>query len=154
MIKRIRHLIEVAKHVIIIYIDHATNLAIVRQIKLTSSSVDKLNIKLIRVFVYLSQFKLNIRYKLSKFYIILDALSRLFITNRIFIDKDNVLNIENFHDNIINSKDNYIYAYNYKFIVIFLNFKKKLQKNYRIDKIWVKIFAILKIFNVRLAKEK
>ena len=135
MIKRIRYLIEVVKHVIIIYIDHVANLTIVRQIKLINNSVDKLNIKLVRVFVYLSQFKLNIRYKLNRFYIILDALSRLFTTNRISIDKNNVLNIENFHDSIIDSKNNYIYAYNYKFIVIFLNFKKKLQKNYRIDKI-------------------
>ena len=66
LIKRIRHLIKIFKHVIIIYTNHVVNSFIVRQIKFINNSVNKLNMKLIRIFVYLSQFRLNIRYKLNK----------------------------------------------------------------------------------------
>ena len=54
LIKRIRHLIEIVKYVIVIYTNHATNLFITRQTKLINNNVDKFNIILIRVFVYLS----------------------------------------------------------------------------------------------------
>ena len=69
--------------------------------------------KFVRAFIYLSQFKLNIRYKFEKSHIILDALNKLFIINRMLNDKNDVLNIKNFHeDNILNSKNDFIYVYN------------------------------------------
>ena len=91
--------------------------------------------KLIRVFVYLSQFRLNMRYKLNKSHIIFDALNRFLINNRMFNNIKNVLDIENFHNNIVNFENNFIYVKNNELIAISLEFKQKLQNDYEIDKI-------------------
>ena len=111
LIKRIRHLIETFKHVIIIYTNHAVNLFITRQIKFTNNSVDKLNMKLIRTSIYFFQFRLNIRYKSNKKHIISNVFNRLLITNRMSSDKNDVLNIENFHTIMINSENDFTYVY-------------------------------------------
>ena len=122
--KRIRYMIKTFKHIIIIYINHVVNSLITRQIKFINSNINKLNMKLIRVFIYLSQFLLNIRYKSKKFHIILDAFNRLSTRNIMFNDKNNVLDIENFHNNMIKSKNNDIYVFNKNLITIFDDFKR------------------------------
>ena len=61
----------------VIYIDHFAIISISRQISLTTSSTNKLNLRLIRAFQYLSIFDLSIRYKASKANIIPNALLRL-----------------------------------------------------------------------------
>lgn len=53
MVKKIRHMIEASDHPTIIYTDHAASLAIARQTTLTTSSTDKLNLRLIRASQYL-----------------------------------------------------------------------------------------------------
>ena len=80
--------------------------------------------KLIRVSIYLSQFRLNVRYKSKKFHIILDAFNRLSTRNIMFNDKNNVFDIENFDNNIINSKNDNIYVFNKNLITIFDDFKR------------------------------
>ena len=87
--------------------------------------------KLIRTSVYLSQFRLNIRYKPDKNHIIPDALSRLPTTNRMPSDKDDVLDIENFHIAMIDPKDDFTYVYQNDLIALSNDFKKRLQKKYR-----------------------
>ena len=135
LVKRIKHLIEAFKHVTIIYIDHAVNSFIARQIKLITSSVNKLNMKLIRASVYLSQFRLDVRYKFDKSHIIFDAFSRLSISNCMSSDKDDVLDIENFHENMIDSENDVIYVYNSDLVAMFENFKLKLRQDYQSDKV-------------------
>lgn len=108
---------------------------ITRQIKFTNNNVNKLNMKLIRVSIYFFQFRFDVGYKFDKSHIIFDALNRLFIKNCIFSDKNDVLNIENFYKNMINSKNDIIYVYNNDLITMFENFKLKLQKKYRTNKI-------------------
>ena len=127
LIKQIRHMIKTSKYIIIIYIDHVVNSSIIRQIKFINNNVDKLNIKLIRVSIYLSQFWLNVRYKSKKSHIILDAFNHLSTRNIIFNDKNNVLDIENFHNDMINSKNNDIYVFNKNLITIFDDFKRRLK---------------------------
>lgn len=53
--------------------------SIVKQIKLTSSNIDRLNIKLVRASIYLSQFRLNVHHRFDKFNLMSNALSRLLI---------------------------------------------------------------------------
>ena len=103
-------MIKIVKHVIVIYTNYITNSFITRQTKLINNNVDKLNIKLIRAFVSLSQFRLNVRYKLNKFHIIFDALNHFFIDNQMFNDIKNVFDIENFYNNTINFENNFIYV--------------------------------------------
>ena len=91
--------------------------------------------KLIRVFVYLSQFRLNVRYKSSKSHIIFNALNRFFLDNRILNNIKNVFDIENFHNNIVDFENDFIYIKNNELIIISFEFKQKLQNDYQIDKI-------------------
>ena len=128
-------MIKIVKYVIVIYTNYATNSFITRQTKLINNNVDKFNIKLIRVFVYLLQFRLNMRYKSNKSHIIFDALNCFLIDNRMFNDIKNVLDIENFHNNIVDFENNFIYVKNNELIIISFEFKQKLQNDYEIDKI-------------------
>lgn len=52
-------------------------MSILRQTTLSISSINKLNLRLVRVFQYLSKFNLFIRYKVEKTNIVFDVLSRL-----------------------------------------------------------------------------
>ena len=61
------------------YIDHSATIDIVKHITLSSSTIDKLNLRLVRASQYFSQFSLNIRHRVDRLNIVLDALSRLAI---------------------------------------------------------------------------
>ena len=74
-VKKIRHMIEASDHPTIIYMDHGASLAIARQISLTTSSTDQLNLGLVRASQYLQQFKLDVYHKAGKLHLVPDALS-------------------------------------------------------------------------------
>lgn len=81
-------MIEVFEHAIVIYIDYAIALDIVRQTSLITTSTNKLNFRLIRISNYLQRFNLDIRHKLDKQHIMSNALSRLaFDNNESFLRK-------------------------------------------------------------------
>ena len=64
-----------------IYIDHDAALRIAKQITLTTSSTNKLNLRLIRASDYIQRFRnIEFRYKLDFRHIVPDALSRLAYT--------------------------------------------------------------------------
>ena len=77
----------IKKPSVVIYIDHFVVVSIFRQINFIISSIDKLNLRLMRAFQYLSMFDLFIRHKTNKANIVFDALSRL-SENLIIITKD------------------------------------------------------------------
>ena len=127
-------MIETFIMIIIIYIDHAINIFIIKQITLNFINIDKLNLRLIRIFIYFFQFRLNIRHKSNKNHVIFDVLSRFFFSN----DRvDNQFNLENalnfnfFHENVIDSSNNSnIYVFQKFLIVMFDVFRKQILKNY------------------------
>ena len=94
------------EHSVIIFIDHVVNSIIINQIKLTSFNVNKLNFKLVRAFMYLSQFRLKIYHRNDKFNVVIDALNRLSTIRHNFVDKkiDN-LNLNIYHNKIENFSD-------------------------------------------------
>ena len=77
VVKKIRHMIEASRHDTVIYTDHSAAVSLVRQTSLNTTSVDKLNLRLIRASEYLQRFRLDVRYKPGKVNIVPDALSRL-----------------------------------------------------------------------------
>ena len=85
ILRKIRYIIKIFKHSIVIYIDYTIALDIACQISLTITFTNKLNLRLIRASNYLQQFNLDIYYKSSKQYIVSNALSRLISNNRIAI---------------------------------------------------------------------
>jgi len=77
-IRRIRWMVEAAEHPVTIFTDHAATTGIAQQTSLTSSLVDRLNIRLIRASQYLSQFQnLKFVHVPGREHIVPDALSRL-----------------------------------------------------------------------------
>ena len=62
---RVRHIIKTIKNTIMMFTNYAINIFIVKQITMNSNNTNKRNLHLVRVSIYLSQFKLEI-YKSKK----------------------------------------------------------------------------------------
>jgi hypothetical protein len=126
-------MIKSSKHSTIIYTDHDVSSVIAAAIKLITFSVDKLNMKLIRVFTYLSQFRLDVRYRSEKFNIVSDALSRLFVTKD--TSSQEALNVdvdlEHFQSGMNSSENDRIYAYVTTLVEMSDQFRSKIKKKYQ-----------------------
>lgn len=111
--------------------DHSAVLGIARQTKLSTSSTDKLNLRLVRASMYLSQLDINLIYKPGRFHIIPDALSRLATksTKREHEPEEGILDI--FHYTVAELSE---------------GFQERLEKALLADKVWKDI--------VKNAKEK
>ena len=81
ILRKTRHLIEASQTPTIVYTDHGAALGIAKQTTLTTTSTDKLNLRLVRASDYIQRFPLDIRHKPGKLHIVPDALSRLATTN-------------------------------------------------------------------------
>ena len=77
VVRKIRHMIESSATPTIIYTDHGAALGIAKQTTLTTTSTDKMNLRLVRASDYLQRFELVIRHKPGKQHVVPDALSRL-----------------------------------------------------------------------------
>lgn len=74
VLRKIRHLVEATELPTIVYNDHGASLGIAKQTTLSTSSTDKLNIRLVRASNYIRWFQLNITHKPGKQHIVPDAL--------------------------------------------------------------------------------
>ena len=79
IVRRIRHIIKTTNQIIVIFIDHIVNTFILKQTIINSNNIDKFNLRLMRIFTYFFQFKIEMKYRLNKKHIIFDALFRLFL---------------------------------------------------------------------------
>ena len=77
IIRKVRYIIKSLNTLTIIFIDYGATLGITKQTSLTTSSIDKMNLRLVRASDYLQRFDLIIRYKPSKQHIVPDVLLRL-----------------------------------------------------------------------------
>ena len=134
---------------IVIFINHAINSIIINQIKLIFNSFDKLNFRLMKIFIYLFQFQLNIKYRLDKQHVIFNVFFRLFAAENFGNSKLNDFNILNlntfhnysnsltiidlasYHESIQDFKSNTIYVYQSITIAMSSKFKKKFLTSYQ-----------------------
>ena len=124
MVKKVRHLIESLRAKVIIQTDHSAILDILQHSSITStSSTMRLNLRLVRASQFLQQFKLDVRNKLSKEYIILDILSRL--------ASSNIGTIEPSYSEL-----DALFLYNTTFIKIHLTLVSRIIAGYNIDAWW------------------
>ena len=120
---------------IIIYTDYSTIINIMKQIKLAFNNIDKLNLRLIKIFTYLFQFAFDIRYKSNKQYIVSDVLLRLlFNVKSIKWAIDLNFNVDEKMLNMI---------YHVILTKISDKFKKKFKEAYKENKCWIKIIKLL-----------
>lgn len=80
--KKIRHLVKLSKHKVVIQMDHLTIVDIVKQhsVVFTTSTIQT-NLRLVRVSQFLCRLNLNLCYKPGKKNIVPDTLSQLASTN-------------------------------------------------------------------------
>jgi len=76
-VKKTRHLVEANDYLTIIYTDHVAVRHIAHTTMLKTSSPERANMRLIRGSQYLSQFRLEVRYRPGRENVVEDALSRL-----------------------------------------------------------------------------
>ena len=117
-------MIRFFKYVTMIYIDYETNFVIIVKIKLNTTNIDKFNLKLIRISIYFSQFRIEIQHRFDKFNIISNALSRLSMKSSIK-NRINNLNIDP-----KNTKVDQIYAYAIILMKMFSKFRKTIMNKY------------------------
>jgi hypothetical protein len=128
IIRKIRHMIKFFKKSTILFTDHESVLRIVKQTSLFTFFIDRLNLRLIRVFEYIQQFNVIIKHKSDKQHIVSDALSRLVSDN----DESNTLESEELDVLFI------IALIKMKF-----KFKAKIIDEYFTDSKWKKILHTL-----------
>ena len=118
----------------VLYIDYDANFIITNQTKFIFNLIDKLNMKFVRVFIYLFQFRLKIHYRFEKSNLILNVFNRLFSRVKKNDMFDN-LNIKFFSTNIVDFEIKYFYIFNQFSIIMNKNFYTKLQIEYIENKI-------------------
>ena len=120
--------------VIIIFTDYSVTTSIVKQIKLFTSSINKLNLRLIQMSQYLLQFFLNVRYKSEHTYIILNVLFQLAQLN--FKSKSTSYD----NSNILKELRTYnVRVYQTSLMKMSILFYKQLIKDYKADSFLIKI---------------
>ena len=144
-------MIEFVTNTIIIYINHTVSIFIMRQTTLAMSFTNKLNLRLICVFQYLSRFNISLRHKTEKVNMIFNVLSKL---KNVQLDENNKKNIfENLYNNsvLLNELkkidslfEQTITMYANTLIKLSQNFKKKLVKTYEKNKYFKKMLTMIK----------
>ena len=75
--RKIRYIIKVNEcFLTIIYINYSTTILIFKQINFIIFSINKLNLQLIKIFQYLFNFNIAIKYKFNKLNIVFNVLFR------------------------------------------------------------------------------
>lgn len=120
----------------IVFIDYFANFVIANQTKLITSNIDKLNLRLMRAFIYLSQFQMNIRHRSNKQHVIFDALFRLstisFAKSVIEVDDTRTLNLEIYHGGLKNfERSNQTYVYHGTLVIMSNEFKIAILTEYQ-----------------------
>ena len=144
-------MIKLAVHSTIIYIDHGANSIITNQIKLSSINVDKLNLKFVKISIYLSQFRLNIRHQSNKLNVISNVFNKFSVKTKKLKTK---IDLKHYHDDMKNSKWTNNYALNETLIGINDGFKNRIISEYVKKEIWTKIIQILKFLNEKWQKKQ
>jgi hypothetical protein len=128
VIKKIRHFIQFFEKSIIIRTNHAAIIDICKQTSIINTNfVMKMNLRLIRVFQFLSQFSnLKIRHKFEKYHLISDALFRFQSLNKEHLSNDHAELNELFVEHAI-------HAYNTILVKLNSEFRKRIMNNYSKD---------------------
>ena len=130
VVKKVRHMVESSKTPTIIHTDHGASVGIAKQTSLTTSSTDKLNLRLVRASEYLQRFDLDIRYKPGKQHIVPDALSRLSNAGTSTSDRSE-------------AELDALYAYTTSLVELDEQFKTKLREGYKLDEPWRRVADML-----------
>ena len=133
-------MIKTIKTTIVVFIDHVVNTFIIKQIILINNNTNKFNFRLMRTFIYLSQFRFDIKYRSKKNHVISNVFSRLSSNNESIIIRrnnfDDNLNLNFYFIDVLDFSNNsncYVYQ---KFLINMSNeFRKQITNDYVNEKI-------------------
>ena len=154
--RRVRHMIDVAKYTTVVFTDYATSISIPKQTTLANNNIDKLNFRLVRASIYFFQFRFNIKYRPGKKHVIRDAFSRLSSGNGpvTLTLSNNFLDLDIYFNGILNpSKNPDCYIFQGSLIVISDDFRKQVVDGYIQKNIRNKLINMLKILTERIQRE-
>ena len=138
-LRKISHLLlQAPNKKVIIFTDHSATTDITRQVTLSSSSTDRLNLRLVRASQYVSQFDLDVRWRPGKQNIVPDALSRLLHSK----EEERDTKSPGVLDEVL--------AFNMTYTQMSPGYKENLQEAYANDKKWSKISNMLREERQRL----
>ena len=83
-----------------------------------------------KAFIYLFQFRFDVRYRFNKRYVISNVLSRLLIERNFLNENNKNVNLENYNINIKNFSTNDKKAYRKSLITMFSIFRQQLLNDY------------------------
>ena len=138
VLRRTRHIVQSAKRPPIFFTDHAATLAIAKQTSLSSSSVDRQNLRLVRASEYIQRFDILIFHKPGKQHVVADALSRLqssASTNALDSGDDGIL------DALFENPEAF---FSTSLVEMSAEFRAKLKQGYERDMRWSSIIEALK----------
>ena len=87
IVQKIRHIMKAFKWSTIVFTNYVATIDLTRQTILSFSFIDKLNLRLVRVSQYFSQFRIEIHHKLKRLHVVSNVLSRLITTKKV-VSKD------------------------------------------------------------------
>ena len=155
IVRKIRHMIKSIEILsIIIYTNHFVAVFISRQIILTISNNDKLNLRLVRTSQYLSDFNLFVKHKIDKINVMSNVLFKLQVDVTI-IDKIDVL--ESLYEHILKfTQTNLIlktslYFHHVTLMKMSNDFKTRFKQAYQNDEHWFKILVIVRFVVVTIS---
>ena len=143
------------------FTDYAANTSIIKQMIFANNNIDKLNFRLVRAFIYFSQFRLNFKYRPGKKHVIPDAFSRLSFGNgpvnfklpRVF--PADSLNLNTYFCGTKNPSENpNWYIFRKKYINMSEEFKQQIINGYDQKNIWNKLKSMFKSLAERSRREK
>ncbi|SLM34971.1 transposon tf2-1 polyprotein [Lasallia pustulata] len=143
-LRKTRHLVESCTKPAIGFTDHSATTSIAKQTTLSSSSTDKVNLRLVRASQYVSTFDLDIRFRPGKQHIVPDALSRLM--NKAAEEQVGTSSDEGTLDEV--------FAFHVSLVELTESYRAKLVKAYNEDKQWSKIIGALRKHAESQKKEK
>ncbi|SLM33512.1 reverse partial [Lasallia pustulata] len=143
-LRKTRHLVESCTKPAIVFTDHSATTSIAKQTTLSSSSMDKVNLRLVRASQYISTFNLDIRFRPGKQHIVPDALSRLM--NKAAEERVGTSSDEGTLDEV--------FAFYVSLVELTESYRAKLVKAYNEDKQWSKIIGALRKHAESQKKEK
>ena len=147
VVRKVRHLIEATEvPPVVIYTDHSAAVQIARQTTLSTSSTDKLNLRLVRASQYLSGFNLAIRHKAGKANVVPDALSRL---QADIATEEKQAVLESLYGSPVTLDEQtapleVLSVYHMTLVEMSDDFKKRLVEAYSNDPQWIKVLDLLR----------
>jgi hypothetical protein len=145
-IRKLRQLVNATEIPTIFYTDHSASASIVRQSSLNTTSIEKLNLRLIRASQYIQQFNVRVFHRPGGTNTMADALSRLPAADQPFShasSSPDAFSIDDIEIGINMTNVEEAYLPNATIVEMTPEFRKKMTDGYQKDTRWSAVLEVL-----------